>query len=337
MFCRNCGKQLIEGSRFCENCGAPTGLTEARPNPQQQSQNPQQPPRTYQQPAQTYQQPQASYSAPRKKKPSAVAKILIGLVIVALVIPAIVFVSAFFSEKDKTTLAEQHMGWNWNYVEISQYDGTYVIREAHTLDEDCVDEVWTEITQLELRSSGKDFSEEILDQPYIDMFLMTEQANRSFEVVVTEDGDLCVYIDGESWCYTGAAEIYSALKLYLPGGDTISLDACIPETGWSSLGIYFYGADGESVDSGFTMEPDEIKSVIQRLGTMDVSYGGGTYYGFDGSSAQLFLMSEDGESTYAIYVFEDGNAEVPIRDWVYGVYDAVDLYNVLWAMMMELK
>ncbi len=49
MFCPNCGKQIPEGSRFCENCGTPVRQQEA---PAQQPVN-QQP--AYQQPA--YQQP----------------------------------------------------------------------------------------------------------------------------------------------------------------------------------------------------------------------------------------------------------------------------------------
>ena len=60
MFCPNCGKQLPDGSRFCDSCGA---QLEAAPPVQQPTQQPIQ---------QQYQQPyiqQATYPEPRKKMP----------------------------------------------------------------------------------------------------------------------------------------------------------------------------------------------------------------------------------------------------------------------------
>lgn len=101
MFCRNCGKEISEGTRFCNYCGTPQEvLQEPAPQtpPVQQvpPQQPYQPPyqqgyqQPYQQPyGQPYQQP--PQPAPRKKNPLtmviaavvAVAALLIGMFVVA--------------------------------------------------------------------------------------------------------------------------------------------------------------------------------------------------------------------------------------------------------------
>lgn len=97
MFCRNCGKELSEGTRFCNYCGTPQEVPQ-EPAPQtppvQQvpPQQPYQPPyqQGYQQPyGQSYQQP--PQPAPKKKNPLtmviaavvAVAALLIGMFVVA--------------------------------------------------------------------------------------------------------------------------------------------------------------------------------------------------------------------------------------------------------------
>lgn len=33
MFCKKCGKELLEGARFCAGCGAPTNIEQSAPAP----------------------------------------------------------------------------------------------------------------------------------------------------------------------------------------------------------------------------------------------------------------------------------------------------------------
>ena len=57
-FCRNCGNQVNDGTKFCPKCGqAVDGATQQQVN-QQQAQAYQQPVQGYQQPTQAYQQTQ---------------------------------------------------------------------------------------------------------------------------------------------------------------------------------------------------------------------------------------------------------------------------------------
>lgn len=104
MYCLNCGKELPENIRFCDNCGTPTG-TNSQPQPPQQgyytpaapNQPPQQP---YYSPAAPYQQPQQPYyptpnlqNQPPKKKGSPLLPILLSVAVVLVV--AIVLLVVF--------------------------------------------------------------------------------------------------------------------------------------------------------------------------------------------------------------------------------------------------
>lgn len=60
MFCKNCGKEVIEPADKCPNCGTP--VVNAQPT----NQGEQQPQAGYQQPQQGYQQPQAGYQQPQQ-------------------------------------------------------------------------------------------------------------------------------------------------------------------------------------------------------------------------------------------------------------------------------
>ncbi|MBO6054363.1 MAG: zinc ribbon domain-containing protein [Oscillospiraceae bacterium] len=63
MYCRNCGAQIPDDSRFCERCGTPTGAVQAPQQPVYQQPQYQQP--VYQQPQ--YQQP--DYQQPQYQQP----------------------------------------------------------------------------------------------------------------------------------------------------------------------------------------------------------------------------------------------------------------------------
>lgn len=95
MFCQNCGKQLPDGSRFCEFCGAQIVASPAQQPPQQPVQQ------QYQQP---YIQPTAYPQQPRKKTPWG----LIGGCAAAVAVLAVVlFVYPGILRDNKTTPPEE--------------------------------------------------------------------------------------------------------------------------------------------------------------------------------------------------------------------------------------
>lgn len=79
MFCRNCGTQLSEGTRFCHKCGAPQA---AASQPQQQPQPQQAPvyaPYPPNPPAQPVTYPAPEVPAPEKKAKNKKLPLIIGL------------------------------------------------------------------------------------------------------------------------------------------------------------------------------------------------------------------------------------------------------------------
>jgi len=93
-FCNNCGSELKEGARFCEQCGTP--VQQAPQAPEQPAYTYQEP--VYQQPAYTYQQ-QYTYQQPEVVTPApaqsgdakgAMIMSIIGLALSELGIPGII-------------------------------------------------------------------------------------------------------------------------------------------------------------------------------------------------------------------------------------------------------
>lgn len=327
MYCSKCGNRLQEGSKFCNQCATPVAPPVQQYHPNQKPMSPQQVPVA----------PQMTYNAaPASKKSSAGVIVLICVMIAVVVIAALVVVGVVLPALNTTTLAEQYDEQQWWFADIYYWDGEYVTRRAETDHPDVLEEVWEDVTRLELRESKKDLSEKIDDSAFMNMFIITEDGSVSYDMAVTEEGILRVYSDGETQYYTGAEKLYSQLESYMPSGDTIDLSACIPENNWGYLGISFYSLNGDDYGSRFSMDSAEIEGMIDRLGELEVRYGGGTYYGYEGDCIQLFLSDSDSEDFYDIYVYADGNADIPRGDWTYGVYDAFDLYSLLLDMMIEL-
>lgn len=101
MFCPNCGKQLPDGSRFCDGCGAQ--LAAAQPIQQQPlQQQPVQQPYMHQQPVQQpYMQQPNAYAQPAKKTPWG----LIGGVAAAAVLAVVLFVYPGVLRSDRADTA----------------------------------------------------------------------------------------------------------------------------------------------------------------------------------------------------------------------------------------
>lgn len=79
MFCKNCGAQTDEGTKFCKNCGAALGTQEQSQPPQQGNFEPQQ----------TYAQPQYGQSPPPAQQPAKKNK---GCLIAVIIVAALVLI-----------------------------------------------------------------------------------------------------------------------------------------------------------------------------------------------------------------------------------------------------
>lgn len=107
MVCKNCGKEVKEGTKFCTDCGAPVQpepqATYSRPNYQQPPQ--QQYQQQYAQPYQQYNQPyQANNSAPV----TSVGKYILWLILSA--IPTAGFIIMIVFALDKTDKNRANFG-----------------------------------------------------------------------------------------------------------------------------------------------------------------------------------------------------------------------------------
>lgn len=107
MVCKNCGKEVKEGTKFCTDCGAPVQpepqATYSRPNYQQPSQ--QQYQQQYAQPYQQYNQPyQANNSAPV----TSVGKYILWLILST--IPTAGFIIMIVFALDKTDKNRANFG-----------------------------------------------------------------------------------------------------------------------------------------------------------------------------------------------------------------------------------
>ena len=80
MICRYCGKEIADGTKFCENCGA--NLAAEAPQPVPQGQNFQGAPAV--QPG--YPQPVPYNSAPAPKKKNTLATVIAAIIVIGLVI-----------------------------------------------------------------------------------------------------------------------------------------------------------------------------------------------------------------------------------------------------------
>ena len=150
------------------------------------------------------------------------------------------------------------------------------------------------------------------------------------DVAVTEDGQMYVnYNDDAARYFSGCREVYDALNGFLPSGDEVSLEECIPDGDWSTALITFYAPDGSTYDDAYISDMGYAAGFVDRLQSYNAKFGGGTYIDFEGYYASVSLFDE-ADTMFRFTVFEDGNADFPMGDWTYGFYDAVDIYDMLW-------
>ena len=313
MYCPHCGTQLPEESRFCSECGKSV-ISSQPQTPRQENPAPKIPPVT--------------------RKSRKFWKVILTLLVL---IPVLTVASVFLSQLGLKSMGELFFRKDWTYANVSQFDGTYTIRKAHTDVQDQVIKVWESILAEEVRETSKDLYDRIVSSPNMDLFLMGDGENETMYLAVTPDGDMYVnYGDDNTRYFTGAEGIYYALKFHLPLGDGTFIRNCIPDGSWSSLSIGFYDADMNIYDSVFVSDPEEISQTVANLQNMIVKYGGGLYLDFPGCRALVSLIGESGK-VYFLEIYDDGSADFPYRDWVYGIYNAVDVYNAIWDELCRLK
>lgn len=106
MVCKNCGKEVKEGTKFCTDCGAPV-----QPEPQATYSRPnyQQPPQQYQQQyAQPYQQYNQPYQANNSAPVTSVGKYILWLILST--IPTAGFIIMIVFALDKTDKNRANFG-----------------------------------------------------------------------------------------------------------------------------------------------------------------------------------------------------------------------------------
>lgn len=107
MVCKNCGKEVKEGTKFCTDCGAPVQpepqATYSRPNYQQPPQQQYQ-----QQYAQTYQQYNQPYQANNSAPVTSVGKYILWLILST--IPTAGFIIMIVFALDKTDKNRANFG-----------------------------------------------------------------------------------------------------------------------------------------------------------------------------------------------------------------------------------
>lgn len=86
MFCRNCGKEIPNDTKFCNHCGAPQDNISAQNNPS---------PAQNSHPRQQAPQPQYTYTAPQSQKKSGGKKAI--AIIVSLAVVVVAFVIGYFA------------------------------------------------------------------------------------------------------------------------------------------------------------------------------------------------------------------------------------------------
>ena len=306
MYCPHCGTQLPNESHFCSECGKPIPAVEF------------------------YSPEPAADQQKTRRKP----KVFLGILILAAVVTLAVL---FIPRLGASTMGALFARMDWTYANVSQFDGVYTIRKAHTDASDQVNNVWRSILEEKVKETDRDLYDKIVGSPNIDLFLMGEGENETMYLAVTPDGDMYVnYGDDNTRYFTGAEDIYYALNRHLPLGDGTYIRNCIPEGRWSSLSIGFYDKNMNPYDSVYVSDPEEIGRTLGTLRNMMVKYGGGLYLDFSGYRVLVSLFEENGDY-YFIEIYEEGSAEFPYGDWVYGVYDAEDVYNFLWDELCRIK
>jgi hypothetical protein len=152
--------------------------------------------------------------------------------------------------------------------------------------------------------------------------------NRQTGLTVTEDGRLVVLAYHETRCYTGAQEVYEKLYSWIPPGESVELAGSIPDSGIASMAIYLWDEEGNIITRGYTTDQALIGTITQQLRQQRALLGGGTHSDYDDATVNLVLNMENGV-TYEMYIQADGNGDIPMGLWRWGIYDGRALYEML--------
>lgn len=317
MFCPYCGTNLPADSRFCSECGkavtnAQTKLPHGTP-------------------------PVSRPDFVDPVRPNPFLKLLGWLFGISFLIGIVVVTGGFISQQRLTPVEELFSYGDWYYASVDLHNGDDVIRKGNTEYKQDIDQIWEDIRGEKVRELDEDIYDRVTGAEHISLFLMEEDGDGSIYLAVTPAGEMYLNDDqGDIHYFEDAQNIYYAVKEYLPVGDNTSLKYCLPNGNCSSLSISFYDQDMNQYDSVYIYEPEVIRESLDRLQNMTVKYGGGIDYSFKGYMAMVGITEEDGDY-YFLQIHEDGTADIPQRNWVYGVYEAVDLYNALWDELCILK
>ena len=326
MFCVNCGNKIPEDSRFCVSCGAPAPEDDpalrtpaAKPTPEPEWAVPA--------PAEPAPRPAPARKKGKhlkKKRPSALPLIIALAVVLVVAFLGLRLGSRFLGDNvpflgkssDPITLQEHLGDFSWSYAGVRQLKDGETVRKAETDDDATAMEVWEAIAQLPFTPIEDSWAEQMLTERGI--FMTLAGGDDLLHLHVSKDGAL--RIRGEdipTLCAEDAAEIYDALKKYLPKEDAFPLNQVIPSDGIASLSILHYGPEDDLYASAFLADPYEMEQVLSLLREIEPAVGEGYHLG-ELEQVVLSLTAEGGKEI-RIEVLSDGCGDIPVGVWEYGI------------------
>lgn len=275
--------------------------------------------------------PQNLYTGGTAKKKFPVVPVVIAAV--AVVVLAAVIIAVLLGG-GKTSISELYASEDWTYGTIVYFDGTYPTRKCITEVPDRAEEIWAAISELKVKEEETGDSELIWNSANIHLEITPEDGGRYMVIAAMEDGRMFIedYEYGIRY-FSGCQDVYAALWSFLSNEPSVSMAECIPDNDWISMTITFWEPNGDNSYTLFDMadsnNPADVVAFVDRLQSYDATFGGGTYWDYNGYYANLQLYAADGTSLI-LCVYGDGNADFPMGDWTVGFYDAVDIYDMLW-------
>ena len=319
MFCVNCGQKIPEDSRFCVSCGAPAPQDDPalRPPAPAADRELEWAMSMPEEPAPRPDPVRRSAPGKRLKKRRSPAVPLV-IVLAVLILTAVVLgvLSLLNRAPDPVTLSEHLGDFDWSFASVCQLKDGETVRKAETDDDAAAMEVWEAIAELPFTPIEDSWAEQTLTERGI--FLTLAGGDDLLHLHVSKDGAL--RIRGEdipTLCAEDAAEVYDALKDFLPKEESFPLDQVIPAAGITSASILHYGPEDDLYYTAFLTDPGDIGQVTSMLRQIAPEAGKG--YHLEELERMVLSLTVEGGKEIRIEILSDGCGDIPMGVWEYGI------------------